>query len=169
MLYRASNGWGKDIRFCDSVLLPCPTEDEPSWSGERSMWKRLTHQHGSNDISYRTRSTERTQVQQASNAISLTQTTSRKIASLLDAITKKQSPFYRRITGRVKPGSDVIGFQAYLASLCGQEALWSRVVELVSDSESPLFKPEIEQPEVFRAMGPCGPPFDIRAMAYRGL
>lgn len=55
------------------------------------------------------------QVEKARKAIYLTQKTSLKIALLLDAITKKQSTFFRRLTGRVKPDADVVTFQEYLA------------------------------------------------------
>ena len=91
-------------------------------------------------------------VEKSTKAIYLTQKTSLKIALLIDAITKKQNSFLRRLTRRVKPDPEVIAFQEYLGSLQQEEDLWSKMCSSAL-SESVRMKKELEKhPEVFKAM-----------------
>ena len=93
------------------------------------------------------------QVEKATKAIYLTQKTSLKIALLVNAITKKQSPALRRWTGRVKPDADVLSFQEYLTSMRKEEDLWSKVCESSVGQSETMKKELAEHPEVLRAMG----------------
>ena len=91
-------------------------------------------------------------VEKSTNAIYLTQKTSLKIALLIDAITKKQSSFLRRLTGKAKPDPDVVAFQEYLGSLQRQEDLWSTVCSSTLSESVRVKKDLAEHPEVFKAM-----------------
>ena len=91
-------------------------------------------------------------VEKSSKAIYLTQKTSLKIALLIDAIIKKQSSFFRRLTGKVKPDPDVVAFQEYLDSLQQQEDLWSKICSSTLSNSHRVKKDLAEHPEVFKAM-----------------
>ena len=102
-------------------------------------------------------------VEKARKAIYLTQKTSLKIGLLLDAITKKQSTFFRRLTGRVKPDADVVTFQVYLALLQEQEDLWSRVCYSALSEKSKLGSALKEHPEVLQALSSCNAPIKLNS------
>lgn len=100
----------------------------------------------------RLRSTVHGLVEKSTKEIYLTQKTSLKIALLIDAITKKQNSFLRRLTRRVKPDPEVIALQEYLGSLQQEEDLWSKICSSAL-SESMRIKKELEEnPEVVKAM-----------------
>ena len=99
----------------------------------------------------------------ARKAIYLTQKTSLKIALLLDAITKKQSTFFRRLTGRVKPDAEVVTFQAYLALLQEQEDLWSKVCDSTLSENSKLGSMLKQHPEVLQALSSCNAPTKLNS------
>ena len=107
------------------------------------------------------RSTVDQHVEKARKAIYLTQKTSLKIALLLDAITKKQSTFFRRLTSRVKPDADVVTFQVYLALLQEQEDLWSKVCDHTLSEKSPLGLVLEDHPEVLQALSSCNAPIKL--------
>ena len=131
-----------------------PGSDSLSPSAHNSMADLLAYIRFHSNVDTRNRSQIQEEVEKASRTLYLTQKTSLKIAMLLDAITRKQSPLLRRVTGLVKPESEVLAFQKFLSRLQEQENLWSRVCLSTGVGSSGKFREQLNKhPDVLKAMG----------------